>query len=91
MRLIWSITAHVCVNCMGRILERPLLAGEGIAPGRERVYRCADCGLERDGFSPAVLCTCGLKLKGRHNLGLRCEANLERTPEFPAEIIARQA
>lgn len=90
MKLIWSITAHVCLSCMGRILERPLLAVDGLPPGRERVYRCADCGLERDGFTPAVLCTCGLKLKGR-TIGLRCEPNLERTPEFSAEIIARQA
>ena len=90
MKLIWSITEHVCLGCMGRILERPLLAAAGLPAGRERVYRCADCGLEADGFTPAVLCTCGLKVKGRH-IGMRCEANLERTPEFSAEIIARQA
>jgi DNA-directed RNA polymerase subunit RPC12/RpoP len=75
---------------MGRILERPLLAIDGMREGRERVYRCADCGLERDGLTPAVLCTCGLKVRGRH-IGMRCEANLERSPEFSAEIIARQA
>jgi DNA-directed RNA polymerase subunit RPC12/RpoP len=75
---------------MGRILERPLLAVPGLPAGRERVYRCADCGLERDGTTPAVLCTCGLKVRGRH-IGMRCEENLERTPEFSAEIIARQA
>jgi DNA-directed RNA polymerase subunit RPC12/RpoP len=75
---------------MGRILERPLLDVAGMPAGRERVYRCADCGLEADGFTPAVLCTCGLKIKGR-SIGMHCEVNLERTPEFPSEIIARQA
>ncbi len=87
---VWALTAHVCVVCMGRILERALLSGPGIAPGKERVYRCADCGVERDGVTPAVLCACGLKLKGRQ-LGLKCEPNSERSPEFPPEIIARQA
>jgi DNA-directed RNA polymerase subunit RPC12/RpoP len=90
MKLIWSITEHVCVSCMGRVLERPLLDVKGMPAGRERVYRCADCGLERDGYTPAVICTCGLKLKGR-TIGMRCEANPDKTPEFSAEIIARQA
>lgn len=90
-RFVWALTQHVCVACMGRILERALLDVPGQPPGRERVYRCACCGAERDGYTPAVLCACGLALKGRHNLGLKCEPNAERTPEFPSEIIAKQA
>lgn len=90
-RFVWALTEHVCVVCMGRILERALLAVPGMAPGRERVYRCADCGAERDGYTPAVLCTCGLTLKGRSNVGLRCVPNEDRTPEFPAEYVAKQA
>lgn len=94
MRLMWSITAHVCVACMGRLLERPLKAGEGSGiAGREheRMYRCADCGIQRFGLSASVLCTCGLKVNGRHNFGMRCAKNRDVSPEFSAEIIAQQA
>ena len=32
----------------------PLLDVAGMPAGRERVYRCADCGLEADGFTPGL-------------------------------------
>lgn len=63
---------------------------EGIAP-TTRLYRCAECGIEKVGHSSAIICACGFKVKGRTNLGLKCEPNTGKSPEFPAEIIARQA
>lgn len=72
---------------MGRVLRRPFPEEEP----KGWLYRCAECGVEMAGHAPSVICTCGFKVKGRTNLGLRCEPNTERTPEFPAEIIARQA
>lgn len=89
-RDLWNLENHVCQVCFGRILSRPVPTTDG-APNPHRLYRCADCGVEKEGTTPAVICTCGFKVKGRTNLGLRCEPNTGKTPEFPAEIIARQA
>jgi hypothetical protein len=55
------------------------------------MYRCAECGVERVGNTAAIICACGFKVNGRKNLGLRCEPNTSKTPEWPAEIVARQA
>jgi hypothetical protein len=83
----FRIEPHVCADCMGRVLSRDLPDMGGVAATS---YRCADCGVEREGTSPAVICMCGFKVRGRTNLVLRCERNREKTPEFPAEITARQ-
>ena len=85
----WTITDHVCQVCFGRILSRAIAVTED-NPDPGRTFRCADCGVEKVGASSAVVCMCGFKIAGRKNLGARCEPNSERTPEFPAEIIARQ-
>jgi hypothetical protein len=55
-----------------------------------RVFRCADCGLEKEGHNSHVLCACGVTLNAR-NAGIRCELNERPTPEFPFEICAKQA
>lgn len=83
----WEITPHVCMACFGRVLQRALPA----SGGGERMFRCADCGVEGSGATPAVICTCGFRVKGRATMGLKCAQNTQKTPEFPAEIIARQA
>lgn len=90
MKELWELTPHCCAACMGRILSRPMPDLEGIAP-TTRLYRCAECGIEKVGHSSAIICACGFKVSGRKNLGLKCEPNTGKSPEFPAEIIARQA
>ena len=86
----WRLEAHCCEVCFGRIASKTMPDLDGVASAT-RSYRCLECGIERAGHSPAIICACGFKVKGRTNLGLRCETNIEKTRDFPAEIIARQA
>lgn len=72
---------------MGRIVSR---AGPGLAAG-QRWYRCSCCGLERAGLDAHVVCVCGFEFNGRHHLAMRCQANTNKTPEWPSEIVAMQA
>jgi hypothetical protein len=83
---LYQLTQHVCRICFGRILSR--VGAEG-APGK-RIFRCADCGAEKDGHHASVVCVCGVKLNAR-NAAIRCVPNEHRRPEFPFEICARQA
>jgi len=86
----YRIEPHVCVSCMGRVLSRALPDLDGGAP-TTRLYRCAECGIERVGQAPTIICACGFKVSGRATIGLRCEPDPGKSSEFPAEIIARQA
>jgi len=79
----WRIEDHVCRVCFSRILSRAM--GDG-----SRQYRCANCSVAGEGRTPAVICSCGLKMRGGKDLGVRCVRNDKPTPEAPAEIIARQ-
>lgn len=69
--------------CFGRVLMRETF-------GRRRVYRCACCGIEAEGRSEAVICSCGIRLKTGVDAGIRCQVS-EPTPEFPAQVVAAQA
>lgn len=80
---LWRIEDHVCSACFGRVLSRP--AGGGVS-----VYRCSDCGLSATGRTTRVICSCGMKLRGSTDMGIRCMRNEHQTPEFMVEICARQ-
>lgn len=83
--LTWALTAHVCRACMGRVLMRESVDGR-------RVYRCSNCGAEREGANEAAVCCCGIRFgRGRRDAGIRCVPNPAPTPECPAEIVAVQA
>ena len=82
----WSITDHACRVCLGRVLTRKAFDGR-------KLYRCACCGLERDGTGTQALCCCGIKLRPGHgpmDAGVRCVPNPGRSPENLAEIVAVQ-
>lgn len=83
-RYLWSLEGHVCRVCFGRVLMRETF-------DRKRVYRCSNCGVEREGQSAATICACGIKLKTNVDAGIRCKAASTPTPEFPSEIVAAQA
>jgi hypothetical protein len=83
-RYLWSIEDHVCRCCFGRVLMRETF-------DRKRVYRCSNCGVEREGLQPSAICACGIKLKTNVDAGVRCKTSTTRTPEFPSEIVAAQA
>ena len=80
----WAITDHVCRVCFSRVLVRETF-------DRRRIYRCAGCGIEKEGRSEAAVCCCGIKLKTGVDAGIRCELNTNRSPEWPAEVTAAQA
>lgn len=77
----WQLTDHCCRVCFSRVLMRKQAGGKN-------VYRCAGCGAEKEGDSAATICACGMKLKTRVDAGVRCMVNMDRSPEFPAEIVA---
>ena len=80
----WAITDHVCRVCFSRVLVRETF-------DRRRIYRCSGCGIEKEGRSEAAICACGIKLKTGVDAGIRCELNINRSPEWPAEVAAAQA
>lgn len=81
---VWALTDHCCRACFSRILVRETFDAR-------KIYRCAGCGIEKEGHRPTVICSCGIKLKTGVDAGIRCERNAARSPEFPAEITAAQA
>jgi len=80
----WSIEPHCCRVCFGRVLMRETF-------DRRRIYRCSNCGVEAEGRTAAAICACGIKLKTGVDAGLRCETSDAPTPEFPSEVVVRQA
>lgn len=69
---------------MGRVLTRETFDGK-------RLYRCSNCGIERDGRSELALCCCGIRFgKAGRDAGIRCLPNPARTPECMSEVIAAQ-
>ena len=81
--MAWYLTDHVCRVCFGRVLCY-------VHFDRRRTYRCSCCGLSVEGKSEAAICACGIRLKNGRDAGVRCVPNDERSPENPAEIVARQ-
>nr|CUV26854.1 conserved protein of unknown function [Ralstonia solanacearum] len=73
---LWHFTAHVCGACYGRVLARP-----GEDDGSAEVYRCANCGVEREGEDESAICACGLP-------GVECLPNDDVTAEWPGEVVA---
>lgn len=80
---LWGLTDHACRCCFGRILVRETF-------DRRKVYRCSNCGLEREGRTESAICCCGIKLKTGSDAGIRCQHNPEKSPEFPSEIVAAE-
>ena len=81
---VWALTDHACRCCFGRVVVRETF-------DRRRIYRCTNCGAEREGKTEAAVCCCGIKLKTGVDAGIRCQVNPDRSPEFPSEIVAAQA
>jgi len=79
----WAIMPHVCRVCMGRVLAHKSIDGT-------KTFRCSNCGLERNGETEIVICSCGLKLRTGRDMGFRCLVNDKKTPECESEIVATQ-
>jgi hypothetical protein len=76
----WALASHVCLACLGRVLER---AGDN---GRE--FRCSNCEAT---WNDTVTkgCACGLRL-GNRDAGVRCVSNPRPRPESPWVIVAAE-
>ena len=81
---LFALTDHCCRVCFSRVLVRETF-------DRRRIYRCSGCGIEKEGRSEAAICACGIKLKTGVDARIRCELNINRSPEWPAEVTAAQA
>ena len=58
MEKTWQLEDHLCKKCGGRILKS---ASESGANSKgETLFRCANCGKAEYGFSPSVICWCGM-------------------------------
>jgi len=79
----FRLTPHCCRVCFGRVLARETF-------DHKQVYRCSNCGIEKEGRSEAAICACGMKLKSGVDAGIRCQAQEHPTPEFPSQVVAVQ-
>lgn len=82
---VWSLTDHICGQCLARVLERREADGM-------RKFRCSNCGVEgegRQGLAHPPICACSSKL-GKRDAGIRCVRNERARPELPSEIVARE-
>lgn len=70
MERTWKIEDHLCVKCGGRILK--CVSGNGMTPGGNHVYKCADCGVSSTKFSGRDLCWCGMTHKNQTISAYRC-------------------
>ena len=97
----WTLEAHVCRCCFGRLVSREVAPGVGLvsqSPGRE--YLCSNCGARAESQSPDSICSCGIKIRKRNasgrsggvmiDAGIRCMPNPTPTPEFPSLIVASE-
>jgi hypothetical protein len=64
---VWVIEDHLCL-CGGRILR---YLGPRQSTGGS-LYKCSDCGKEKEGMSPGALCWCGQKHKNNNITAYRC-------------------
>lgn len=61
----WVLEDHLCRDCGGRMLR--CVKGNGMTPGGNPIYKCADCGKEKASMSTKDLCWCGFSM--RQNMG----------------------
>lgn len=78
----WFIEDHLCKKCGGRILKSA--TGQGMTPGGNPVFKCADCGESKAAISPHVLCWCGFSYKLQYEKPYRCVSYsiLDKYPEL---------
>jgi len=66
----WILEDHLCRKCGGRILR--CATGNGMTPGGNPVYRCADCGNSASGLGPQCVCWCGFSQRHNDSYPYRC-------------------
>lgn len=69
-RITWKLVDHLCSSCGGRILMS--VAGAGMTPGGNPIYRCADCGKSAASMGPQEICWCGFSHRGQNATAYMC-------------------
>jgi hypothetical protein len=62
--MTWSLEDHLCRGCGGRILR--CVKGQGMTPGGNPLFKCADCGNATASMGPSALCWCGFSHRQNH-------------------------
>lgn len=81
----WAIEDHLCRVCGGRILR--CVKGNGMSPGGNPAYKCADCGIETTSLGPQELCWCGMKHRNQNESAYIC-ISFEKIKEYPEYLNA---
>ena len=78
----WILEYHLCKKCGGRILR--CVTGNGVTPGGNPVFMCADCQTAMVDMGPECLCWCGFSHRRQDLNGYRCVpySILEDRPEL---------
>lgn len=85
----WEIEDHLCRDCGGRILR--CVTGNGMTPGGNPIYKCADCGKATASMGASALCWCGFSMRGNlHIKAYSCLpfSILEQRPELKQAFLA---
>lgn len=84
----WAIGNHLCRDCGGRVLR--CVTGNGMTPGGNPVFKCADCGKATAATGPDALCWCGMKHRGQHMAAYVCQpfSILEQHPALLDAFLA---
>lgn len=85
----WRVVDHLCKGCGGRILA--CASGQGMTPGGNRLYRCADCGAHgSDMGQGGGLCWCSFEHRNQRETAYMCRpfSVLEREPHLLEAFLA---
>lgn len=91
----YRLEPHVCRTCFARVASTEVINPDLSITRR---YVCTSCGAEANGTQPSVLCCCGIRMRktlengkpGNEMIdaGIRCHANENVRPDFPALFVA---
>ena len=84
----WELLDHLCMACGGRILK--CVTGNGMTPGGNPIYRCANCSASTWAMGPEKLCWCGQTHRSQNIKGYICVpfSILEKRPELLKHFLA---
>jgi hypothetical protein len=66
----WVLEDHLCRSCGGRILR--CVKGNGLTPGGNPIFKCADCGRATAAMGPDALCWCGFAHRNQTPYAYMC-------------------
>ena len=83
-RQTWVFEPHRCMDCSGRIMR--CVTGNGMSPGGNPMYKCADCGKCRWALV-CDICWCRLEFKNQVDCGYQC-VEFKKIEDYPGLLNA---